>query len=95
MVIGLCHLELLLHGNFSLKGKRQVIKSVVERARQRFNISIAEVEDQDLWQKAVLGICTVSNDRQRVNSILDQVVSFIDNTHLAQVADSQIEIMNI
>lgn len=95
MVIGLCHLELLLHGNFSLKGKRQVIKSVVERARQRFNISIAEVEDQDLWQKAVLGICTVSNDRQRVNSILDQVLDFIENTQLAEVSDSQIEIMNI
>ena len=95
MVIGLCHLELLIHGNFSLKGKRQVIKSVVDRARQRFNISIAEVEDQDLWQKAVLGICTVSNDRQRVNSILDQVVDFIENTNLAEITDSQIEIINI
>ncbi len=95
MVIGLCHLELLLEGNFSLKGKRQVIKSIVERARQRFNISIAEVEDQELWQKAVLGVCTVANDRQRVNSILDKVVSFIENTNLAQVTDSQIEIMNI
>ncbi len=95
MVIGLCHLELLREGNFSLKGKRQVIKSIVDRARQRFNISIAEVEDQDLWQKAVLGVCTVANDRQRVNSILDKVVSFIENTNLAQVADSQIEIMNV
>ena len=95
MVIGLCHLELLLEGNFSLKGKRQVIKSIVDRARQRFNISIAEVEDQELWQKAVLGVCTVANDRQRVNSILDKVVSFIENTNLAQVTDSQIEIINI
>jgi uncharacterized protein len=95
VVIGLCRLELLLHGNFSLKGKRQVVKSVVERARQRFNISIAEVEDQDLWQKAVLGIGTVSNDRQRVNSILDQVVDFIENTNLAEVTDSQIEIINV
>ena len=95
MVIGLCHLELLLEGNFSLKGKRQVVKSIVDRARQRFNISIAEVEDQELWQKAVLGVCTVANDRQRVNSILDKVVSFIEKTNLAQVTDSQIEIMNI
>ena len=95
MVIGLCRLELLLHGNFSLKGKRQVIKSIVDRTRQRFNISIAEVEDQDLWQKAVLGICTVSNDRQRVNSLLDRVLSFVENTHLAEVTDSQIEIMNV
>jgi uncharacterized protein YlxP (DUF503 family) len=95
VVIGLCHLELLLDGNFSLKGKRQVIKSIVDRARQRFNISIAEVEDQDLWQMAVLGVCTVANDRQRVNSILDKVVSFVENTNLAQVTDSQIEIMNV
>jgi len=95
MVIGLCQVELLLDGNFSLKGKRQVVKSLVARARQRFNISIAEVEDQDLWQKAVLGICTVSNDRQRVNSILDQVVDFLENANLAKVADSQIEIMNV
>ena len=95
MVIGLCQLELLLDGNFSLKGKRQVVKSLVTRARQRFNISIAEVEDQDLWQKAVLGICTVSNDRQRVNSILDQVLDFIENANLAKVTDSQIEIINV
>ena len=95
MVIGVCQLELFLHGNFSLKGKRQVLKSIVQRARQRFNISIAEVEDQDLWQKAVLGICAVSNDRQRVNSILDQVVNFIEDTQLTRVAESQIEIINI
>ena len=57
--------------------------------------SVAEVEDQDLWQKAVLGICAVSNDRQRVNSILDQVVNFIEDTQLTRVADSQIEIINL
>ena len=95
VVIGVCHLELFLHGNFSLKGKRQVLQSLVQRARKRFNISIAEVDDQDLWQKAVLGICAVGNDRQRVNSTLDQVVNFIENTHLTDVADSQIEIINV
>ena len=94
MVIGVCHLELLLHENFSLKGKRQVLQSVVQRARKRFNISISEVDGQDLWQRAVLGICAVGNDRQRVNSTLDQVINFIENTHLTDVADSQIEIIN-
>jgi uncharacterized protein YlxP (DUF503 family) len=94
MVIGVCQLELLLHENFSLKGKRQVLRSIVQRARKRFNISIAEVEGQDLWQKAVLGICAVGNDRQWVNSILDQVINFIENTQLTDVADSQIEIIN-
>ena len=50
---------------------------------------------QDLWQRAVLGICAVGNDRQRVNSTLDQVINFIENTHLTDVADSQIEIINV
>jgi hypothetical protein len=94
MVVGVCHLELYLHDNFSLKGKRQVLRSIVQRARQRFNIAIAEVAEQDLWQKAVLGICAVGNDRQRVNSTLDQVINFIEETQLTDVADSQIEIIN-
>ena len=94
MVLGVCQLQLLLHDNFSLKGKRQVLRSIVQRARNRFNVSIAEVEDQDLWQKAVLGICAVGNDRQRVNSVLDKVVNFVEHTQLAEVADADIEIIN-
>jgi hypothetical protein len=94
MVIGVCQLELLLHDNFSLKGKRQALRSIVQRARKKFNISIAEVEGQDLWQKAVLGVCAVGNDRQIVNSTLDRVINFIENTQLTDVADSQIEIIN-
>ena len=79
---------------FPSRGKRQVIKSLVQRARQRFNISIAEVADQDLWQKAVLGVCAVSNDRQHINSVLDHVIKFIEETQLTRVGDSQIEIIN-
>ena len=94
MVIGVCQLELFLHENFSLKGKRQVLRSIVQRVRKRFNIAIAEVEGQDLWQKAVLGICAVGNDRPRVNSTLDKVINFIEGTQLTDVADSQIEIIN-
>jgi hypothetical protein len=94
MVIGVCHLELLLHENFSLKGKRQMLRSILQRARKRFNVSISEVADHDLWQRAVLGICAVGNDRQRVNSVLDQVINFIEDTRLTDVADSQIEIIN-
>ncbi len=81
--------------NFSLKGKRQVLQSIVQKARKRFNISIAEVEDQDLWQKAVLGICAVGNDQQFINSTLDRVVRFIEQTQLADVADSALEFIHI
>jgi len=95
MVIGVCQLELFLHENFSLKGKRQVLQSIVQKARRRFNISIAEVEDQDLWQKAVLGICAVGNDQQFINSTLDRVVRFIEQTQLADVADSALEFIHL
>jgi uncharacterized protein len=94
MVIGVCQVELLLHENFSLKGKRQVLKSIAQRARQRFNISISEVKDHDLWQKAVLGICAVGNDQQFVNSVLDRVVNFIEQTQLVDVADSALEFIS-
>lgn len=94
MVIGVCQIELFLHENFSLKGKRQVLRSIGQRVRKRFNIAIAEVDGQDLWQKAVLGICAVGNDRQKVNSTLDQVIHFIEDTQLTDVGDSQIEIIN-
>lgn len=94
MVIGVCQVELLLHENFSLKGKRQVLKSIAQRTRQRFNISISEVKDHDLWQKAVLGICAVGNDQQFVNSVLDRVVNFIEQTQLVDVADSALEFIH-
>ncbi len=94
MVVGVCRVELFLHENFSLKGKRQVLKSIMEKTRQKFNVSISEVADQDLWQKAVLGICMVSNDRQFVNSALDKTVNFIEGLQLAELADSEYEIIN-
>ncbi len=94
MVIGVCQLELFLHENASLKGKRQVLKSIIQKTRQRFNVSISEVDAQDLWQKAVLGICAVGNDQPLVNSALDKVVQFIEQTQLAEVADSTLEFIH-
>jgi uncharacterized protein len=94
VVIGVCQVELLLPENFSLKGKRQVLKSIALRARQRFNISISEVRDQDLWQKAVIGICAIGTDQQFVNSVMDRVVNFIEQTQLADVADSSLEFIH-
>ncbi len=94
MVVGVCRVELFLADNASLKGKRQVLKSILQKTRQRFNVSISEVADQDLWQKAVLGICVVSNDRQFVNSTLDKTINYIESLQLAEVADSEYEILN-
>ncbi len=78
MVIGACTVELLIPGNGSLKGKRRVVKSVVARVSREFNVSIAEVGNQDLWQRATLGISCVSTEPDHAHALLTQVVHWIE-----------------
>ena len=77
MHVSMCQIELRLPENHSLKGKRQVIQSITTRLRNRFNVSIAEVDNQGLWQIATLGIACVSNHRRHANEILSNGVKFI------------------
>jgi uncharacterized protein YlxP (DUF503 family) len=79
MHIGLCIIDLLLPGNNSLKGKRSVIKSIVTRVGREFNVSIAEVEDQDLWQRAVIGVVCVSSSAGYAHGQMERVVQWIDD----------------
>ena len=96
MVVGILRIDLYMDGNRSLKDKRQTLKSLIHRAKSRFkNISIAEVDSNDLWQKATVGISFVSNERRHVNSVLDQVADFIDTTGLVQMGNRELEIINI
>jgi uncharacterized protein YlxP (DUF503 family) len=94
MVVGVCHIGLLIHDNHSLKGKRQVLKKVVERVKNRFNVSVAEVGSQDLWQRADIGVSTVGSDKALINSLLDRVVNFIDGLHIVEIIDYEIEMIN-
>ena len=94
MVVGICGISLLIHDAQSLKGKRQVIKSLQEKVRNRFNVSMAEVGDNDLWQRAELAVAAVGNDRAFINSVIDKVVNFIENLHVAEIIDHRIEIIN-
>ncbi len=94
MVVGVCHIGLLIHDNHSLKGKRQVLKKVVERVKNRFNVSVAEVGSQDLWQRADIGVSTVGSDKALINSLLDRVVNFIAGLHIFEIIDYEIEIIN-
>ena len=80
MNIVICRVTLRLAENHSLKGKRRVVRSAIERVRQRFNVSIAEVGEQDLWQTAVLGISTVNTDRAAAEATIARVVSLIEDT---------------
>ena len=95
MNVGICKIKLHLPGNRSLKDKRRVVKSIITRLRNQYNISIAEVEDQDLWQAATLGITCVSNHRQHVNESLSKVINFvIHNYPDLEVVDYEIETLS-
>ena len=94
MSLGVCKVKLRLPENQSLKGKRQVLKSIITRVRNNYNVAIAEVDDQDLWQLATLGIACVSNDAQQVNKVLSRVVGFISRSKFdIEILDYEIEIM--
>lgn len=95
MVVGVGWVDLLIPESRSLKEKRKVVRSTVDRLRARFNVAVAEVGDQDLWGRARIGFAVVSNDGRFVNSVLDQIRDAIDNMSLAIVANSQIEIMHL
>ena len=93
MIVGICSIELRLAENHDLKGKRKVLKSVKDRVRARFNVSIAEVGALDAWQRAVIGVACVSKDRDQVESTLAHVATFIEELHLASVESVRTEIL--
>ena len=80
MVVGICRVVLALPWNDSLKGKRSVVKCILERTRQRFHVAAAEVEDLDAHRRATLGFSVVSNDVRHAQSVLDKVVSFLTDS---------------
>ncbi|EFO79142.1 DUF503 domain-containing protein [Candidatus Oscillochloris fontis] len=80
MVIGVCTLTLHIFAAHSLKEKRQVVKSLLARVRNEFNVSIAEVGDHDIWQSAELGIACVSTDQSYAHGQLEAVIRFIERT---------------
>ncbi|MGH7205860.1 MAG: DUF503 domain-containing protein [Nitrospiraceae bacterium] len=93
MVVGLCTVELYIPDGHSLKAKRQVLLSLKDRLRDKFNVSIAEVGDQDLWQKAVLGIACVANEGAYVNQVLDQAINVIRSIPTIELVQFRIELL--
>ena len=83
-------IRLRLSGNRSLKGKRQVLRKIVDRVRNKFNVSISEIAEHDNWQLAVLGIAAVSNERGHADSMLNNVVRFIEQLYVAEIIDFSI-----
>ena len=96
MHVGVCRIRVRLPENLSLKGKRRVLKSITSRVGGKFNVSVAEVDDHDLWQLATLGISCVSNSKQHANEVLSRVVDFIINSRFEiEILDYEIEILPV
>ena len=94
MQVGVCRIKLRLPENQSLKGKRRVLKSITTRVANKFNVSVAEVDDQDLWQLATIGICCVSNNSRQTNEVLTKVVDFVSESRFEiEILDYNIEIL--
>ena len=95
MVIGCCTIKFYLHGNNSLKGKRRVVRAIKDRLKNDFNVSIAEVGDQDVWQSLHIGISAVGSNRPYIDSMMSKVVDAIDRMNLAEIVDCKTETLNI
>jgi uncharacterized protein YlxP (DUF503 family) len=96
MHVGVARVALQLPENGSLKGKRMVVKSVAQRIRNRFNVAVAEVDTQDAWHVATLGIVCVSEDRRHANEMLSKVLDFIESERLdAEVGDVEVELIAV
>jgi uncharacterized protein len=94
--VGICKVKLRLPDNLSLKGKRQVVKSLTARLKNKFNVSVAEVEDNDLWQLATIAICFVSNDKRFTNEVLSKAVELVVNSQGDfEMLDYEIEILAV
>jgi uncharacterized protein YlxP (DUF503 family) len=95
MNVGICRIKLHISESQSLKDKRRIVKSVITRLKNQYNISVAEVDDQDLWQLVTLGISCVSNQNQHVEETLSRVMSFIENNYPElEIVDRQTEIIS-
>ncbi len=94
MVVGIGIITFKLNDCHSLKGKRGVIKAVISQLRNHFNISVAEVGLNDVYQRALIGFSVVGNDRSIINSKIDKIFNLADELGLAEVVNTEMEIIN-
>ena len=92
MVVGVGIIDIYIFDSRSLKSKRGVLRSILKRTQNRFNISIAEVGDNDDWKRGRIGFSVVGHDTGYINSKMDKILKFIDSLNLAEVLNSKVEI---
>jgi len=91
MRVAICLLELYIPGATSLKSKRRVIKSLIQRLRNRFNISVTEVGSQDLWQRSELGLAVVCHNGSGADKIIETIFSYVDHENGVDIISSRVE----
>ncbi len=92
MLVGVCKVELFVPESDSLKAKRFVLASIKKRIRNKFNVSVAEIDANDKWQKITLGIAVVSNERKFIDQVMSEVFKLIENDGRTEIVDSLIEV---
>ncbi len=95
MVVGVRIIEVFIIDSRSLKEKRGILRRIVHRAKNKFSISIAEIGDQNSWKRGRIGFAVVGNDRNFVNSMMNKILSFIEDLQLVEVICSKMEIITI
>ncbi len=91
MFIAVLTLELFIHDAHSLKDKRMVVNSILDKMRARFNVSAAQIDDHDLWQRATLAVVVVSNEAQIAHTVLNHVRDMVEADIRCDVADCRME----
>jgi len=96
MNVGVARVRLRIPENMDLKGKCQVLKSIIGRVKSRFDVAVAEVDDNDSWQVATIGICYISNNKRHSNEVLSKAVRFIETGGFdVEMLDYSIEIIDV
>ena len=93
MTVGICQLALFLPESGSLKHKRSLLKSLTTRIRNKFNVSVSELDDHDLWQKSLLGVAVIANESRYANQVLSKVVNLVEAEDRLALIDYSVELL--
>jgi uncharacterized protein YlxP (DUF503 family) len=95
MFLGIARVTLSFPAAGSLKDKRQILRKLLDRMKARFNVSVAEVGSNDLWQLGIVGLAVVANSHRFANEAIDTIVHFIEESYLAPITDRTVEILSV
>lgn len=93
MIVGLLTLDLHIFEAHSLKEKRFVIKSLIDRIKNKFNVSVAEVDANDLWQRSIIGIAMVANETQFINKVFENIRNVVYDINAVELIESHVELL--